>query len=114
LQERTGESLEYLARRVKAMIVTLGAEGSMILARGRRFSIPSVKPEAVVDPTGCGDAYRAGVLYGIANDLDWPVTGRLAALLGAMKIARRGGQNHFASRSQITEMFTEAFGTVPW
>jgi adenosine kinase len=114
LQERTGESLESLARRVQAVIVTLGAEGSVILAHGRRYPIPSVKPEAVVDPTGCGDAYRAGVLYGIANGLDWPLTGRLAALLGAMKIARRGGQNHFASRSQISDMFKEAFGTEPW
>ena len=90
LQERTGQSLEELARAVKALIVTLGAEGSMILAHGRRYAIPSVKPEAVVDPTGCGDAYRAGLLYGIANGFDWPLTGRLAALLGALKIARRG------------------------
>ncbi len=114
LQERTGESLEMLARRVKALIVTLGAEGSVILAHGRRYAIPSVKPEAVVDPTGCGDAYRAGVLYGIANDLDWPMTGRLAALLGSLKIARRGGQNHFASRSQIEDKFREVYGTAPW
>jgi adenosine kinase len=114
LQERTGESLDLLARRVKALIVTLGAEGSVILAHGRRYPIPSVRPEAVVDPTGCGDAYRAALLYGIANGLDWPVTGRLASLLGAMKIARRGGQNHFASRSQIQDMFKETFGSVPW
>ena len=114
LQERTGEPIETLARRVKALIVTLGAEGSTILANGRRYAIPSVKPEAVVDPTGCGDAYRAGVLYGIANGFDWPVTGRLAALLGALKIARRGGQNHFASRGQIEETFREVYGLAPW
>jgi adenosine kinase len=114
LQERTGESLDLLARRVKALIVTLGAEGSLILAHGRRYPIPSVKAEAVVDPTGCGDAYRAALLYGIANGFDWPVTGRLAALLGALKIARRGGQNHFASRSQIGDMFKETFGITPW
>lgn len=114
LQERTGESLEMLARRVKALIVTLGAEGSVILAHGRRYAIPSVKPEAVVDPTGCGDAYRAGVLYGIANDLDWPITGRLAALLGSLKIARRGGQNHVADRGQIEDRFKEVYGTAPW
>lgn len=114
LQERSGQSLEELARAVKALIVTLGAEGSIILAHGRRYAIPSVKPEAVVDPTGCGDAYRAGLLYGIAHGFDWPLTGRLAALLGALKIARRGGQNHFASRSQIGDMFKEAFGTAPW
>lgn len=114
LQERTGESLESLARRVKAVIVTLGAEGSVIFTNGRRYAIESVKAEAVVDPTGCGDAYRAGLLYGIANGLDWPTTGRLAALLGSMKIARRGGQNHYCSRGQIQERYRETFGSNPW
>ncbi|MET0217871.1 MAG: carbohydrate kinase family protein [Burkholderiales bacterium] len=114
LQERTGESLEALARRVRAVIVTRGAAGSLIFAEGKRYGIPSVTAEAVVDPTGCGDAYRAGLLYGITRGLDWPLTGRLAALLGALKIARRGGQNHSASRSQISEMFRERFGSQLW
>ena len=114
LQERTGESLEALARRVRAVIVTRGAAGSLIFAEGKRYGIPSVTAEAVVDPTGCGDAYRAGLLYGITRGLDWPLTGRLAALLGALKIARRGGQNHSASRSQIGEMFRERFGSQLW
>jgi adenosine kinase len=114
LQERTGQSLESLARRVKAVIVTLGAEGSVIFSNGRRYGIQSVTAEAVVDPTGCGDAYRAGLLYGIVNGLDWPTTGRLAALLGSMKIAQRGGQNHSATRGQIEEKYRETFGSNPW
>jgi adenosine kinase len=114
LQERTGETLDTLSRRVKAVIVTLGAEGSLILAEGKRYGIPAVQAEAVVDPTGCGDAYRAGLLYGIAHGFDWPQTGRLASLLGALKIAQRGGQNHFASRSQIGDMYREKFGSTLW
>lgn len=114
LQERTGEPLEALSRRVKAVIITLGAAGSLILAEGKRFGIPAVQAEAVIDPTGCGDAYRAGLLYGIANGLDWPTTGRLAAVLGALKIARRGGQNHLAGRSQIGDIYKESFGSTLW
>jgi adenosine kinase len=68
----------------------------------------------VVDPTGCGDAYRAGLLYGIVRGWDWPRTGRLAAVMGAIKIARRGAQNHAPSRGEIEERFRRAFGHSPW
>ena len=114
LEERTGRTLEALAREVKALVVTLGARGSLIMANGRRLEIPSVKPEALVDPTGCGDAYRAGLLYGIAAGLDWPVTGRIASLLGAIKIARRGGQNHQFTPDEIASRYQDAFGSRPW
>ena len=114
LQERTGQKLEELARRVRALVVTRGAEGSIIYADGQEIAIPAVKPEAVVDPTGCGDAYRAGLLYGIARGLDWPTTGRLASLIGAIKIASRGGQNHRFDRAEIEARYREAFGTSPW
>jgi adenosine kinase len=110
LQERTGCALEALAKRVKALIVTLGARGSLVYTDGRCLEIPAVKPEAVVDPTGCGDAFRAGLLYGIAAGYDWPVTGRLASLLGAVKIAKRGGQNHRFDRAEIDARYREAFG----
>src|SRR5712664_2561537 len=89
LQERTGKTIEELAKLVNAVVVTQGAQGSLVYTGGRTEAIPSVKPARVVDPTGCGDAYRAGLLYGIANDLDWPTTGRLASLLGSIKIAER-------------------------
>jgi adenosine kinase len=114
LQERTGRSIEVLAKRVQALIVTRGAEGSIVHAGGRQLAIPSVKPQAVVDPTGCGDAYRAGLLYGIARGMDWPTTGRLASLIGSIKIASRGGQNHRFDRSEIEVRYREAFGTAPW
>jgi adenosine kinase len=68
----------------------------------------------VVDPTGCGDAFRAGLLYGIAAGLDWPTTGRLASLLGAIKIEMRGGQNHAFTRDGIGVRFKEAFGAALW
>lgn len=111
LQEKTGKTLEELACHVKALIVTLGAEGSLIYSGGEAISIPSVEPEAVVDPTGCGDAYRAGLLYGISNGMDWRTTGRLASLLGSIKIANRGGQNHELSMDEIRIRYRNAFGT---
>jgi len=114
LQDRTGMKLEDLARKVKALVVTLGARGSIIMTDGRRIEIPPVTAERVVDPTGCGDAYRAGLLHGIAAGLDWPVTGRLASLLGSIKIAQRGGQNHRFTRDEIAQRYQDAFGASPW
>lgn len=112
LTERTGRSLEQLAGEVKALIVTLGAQGSQIYTEGRQLSIPCAKAEAVVDPTGCGDAYRSGLLYGIAQGWDWVKTGQLASLMGALKIAQRGGQNHTPSRDDIKMAYRAAFGTI--
>ncbi len=111
LQERTGKSLEQLAQNVRALIVTLGAKGSMIYSDGKALEIPCVQAEQVIDPTGCGDAYRAGLLYGIVNGMDWQTTGRLAALMGALKIASRGGQNHTHTRDEIVNRYREQFGT---
>ena len=114
LQEKTGRSVEELAQAVKAVIVTQGGEGSSIYAQGQVFRIPTAKPAAVLDPTGCGDAYRAGLLYGISQGYDWPTTGRLASLLGAIKIASRGGQNHQVSRDEIGVHYRDAFDTAIW
>jgi adenosine kinase len=114
LEERTGRSLDELARQVKALIYTMGAKGSVIIAGGQRHEIPCVEAQAVVDPTGCGDAYRAGLLYGISHRWDWPSTGKLGALMGAIKIAQRGAQNHAPSRDEIEARFHRAFGYTPW
>jgi adenosine kinase len=108
LQEKTGLSLDQLAEKVEALIVTLGAEGSTIYAGGQRYQIPSVKAIDVVDPTGCGDAYRAGLLYGIVRKWDWVTCGRLAATMGAIKIASRGGQNHRPTREEIENVYSQA------
>jgi len=114
LEEKTGTSLEQIAKKVKALIVTRGAEGSLIYNDGKRLEIPSVKPAAVVDPTGCGDAYRAGLLYGIAAGMDWRATGQLASVMGSVKIASRGGQNHAPTRDTIAALYRETFRADPW
>ncbi len=110
LSERTGLSLDALARRVDALVVTRGGEGSQIHVDGGMLAIPAVKPAALVDPTGCGDAYRAGLLYGIAQRWDWERTGRLASVLGSLKIASRGGQNHSLGRDAVAAVYEEHFG----
>ncbi len=108
IQDKTGLNLEQLANKVEALIVTLGGLGSHIYADGQRFEIPCVKADKIVDPTGCGDAYRAGLLYGMANGWDWPTCGRLASTMGAIKIASRGGQNHKPTRAEIENIYSHA------
>jgi adenosine kinase len=112
--ERTGLSLPELARRVKALVVTRGAEGSDIYVGDSVLHIPVAAARTLVDPIGCGDAYRGGLLYGIAHELDWETTGRLAALMGAIKIEASGAQNYVADRPLIAERFFEAFSYRPW
>ncbi len=114
LQDRTGKKIEELAKLVKALVVTLGGRGSLVYTGAQKIEIPCVKPTEVIDPTGCGDAFRAGLLYGLAAGMDWQLTGRLASLLGAIKIAKRGGQNHHFTRDEIAQRFKENFGTRIW
>jgi adenosine kinase len=114
LAERTGLSEKEIAARVDAMIVTLGADGSRIHAGGTVFEIPTLTPTKLVDPTGCGDAYRAGLLYGIGQGWDWDRTGRLASLLGSLKIASRGGQNHIVDRDALAAIYHKQYGHHLW
>ncbi len=114
LEEKTGMTLETMARGVKALVLTLGAQGSLIYAAGQRYEIPIVQAGTVLDPTGCGDAYRAGLLYGIANGWDWPSAGRLGALMGSIKIEHRGAQNHALTTAEIVDRFERAFSYSPW
>jgi adenosine kinase len=114
LEDKTGLSLDKIAQGVKALILTLGSQGSVVIAAGKRHEIPIVKATEVLDPTGCGDAYRAGLLFGISNGWDWPSTGRLGALLGSIKIERRGAQNHRFSVQEIKDRFKAEFGYSPW
>lgn len=109
LVERTGWSLEEIAGHVRALIVTRGGEGSQIYADGNRHEIPAVKPAGIADPTGCGDAYRAGLLYGLQRGLDWPMTGRIASLMGSLKIACHGTQNHRFTRPEFAARFQAEF-----
>jgi adenosine kinase len=110
LVERTGWSLEEIATKVAALIVTRGAAGSYIHADGKMIEIPSVAPEKVADPTGCGDAYRGGLLFGLQRRLDWETTGRIASLMGSLKIAHHGTQNHRFSREEFATRYRAAFG----
>ncbi|MCK6398517.1 carbohydrate kinase family protein [Thauera aminoaromatica] len=112
--EKTGRSEAELAREVEALVVTLGAEGSRVLWRGEVFEVPAVRADAIVDPTGCGDAYRAGLLHGIAAGWDLRRSARLAAVMGALKIAQRGGQNYAPSRADVGARYREAFGEDLW
>ena len=92
----------------------MGGEGSVINADGATYAIPAVRPAAIVDPTGCGDAYRAGLLYGIAQRWDWQTSGNLASVMGSIKIASRGGQNHALDRDTIASRYRDAFGERPF
>ncbi len=109
--DKTGKSQKELATRVQAMIVTRGGEGSEIHADGKVHKIPVAKISHIVDPTGCGDAYRAGLLHGIVNGMDWETTGRIAALLGAIKIEQHGTQNHDLGRDVLAQRFKDSFGS---
>lgn len=110
-QERTGLSIEELAKKVKAFIVTRGGEGSWIYTDGKRIEVPPAKTGAVNDPTGCGDAYRGGLLYGMMNGMDWETTGRIAALMGAIKIEQHGTQNHRFTMDGFKARYQESFGS---
>lgn len=109
VEQKTGSTIAELSKRVEAVVVTRGAEGAEILSGGQQIHVPAVKPDSLVDPTGCGDAFRAGLLYGMARGWDWRKCGRLASLMGSIKIAYRGGQNHRVAREEIERRFREAF-----
>ena len=109
-EERTGLSPHEIAERVEALIITRGGEGSHIYTAQHRIDIPAAAVATLSDPTGCGDAYRAGLLYGLMNDMDWETTGRIASLLGAIKIEKHGTQNHQFTRDEFDQRFQEAFG----
>ena len=111
MQERTGLSLEQIAERVEALIITMGGEGSNIYTAGKCIEIPSAQAKELADPTGCGDAYRAGLLYGIMNEYDWETTGRIASLLGAIKMEHNGTQNHSFTMETFKTRYFDSFGS---
>lgn len=111
IKDRTGVDEVTILERVEALVVTLGGEGSKIYTKDGEFTIPCAKISELVDPTGCGDAYRAGVLYGLMNDLDWQSTGQIAALLAGIKIEKQGTQNHSFSLEEFARRYEESFGS---
>jgi len=111
-KERTGKSLNDARSQVDALIVTKGEAGAVIYTSNKTIEIPSVKAAALHDPTGCGDAFRGGLLYGILNDMDWDISGKIGSLLGAYKIASFGTQNHGVDKSAFFERFSFEFGNI--
>jgi adenosine kinase len=110
MHERTGLSPHEIAERVSALIVTLGGKGSHIYTENQRLDIPPAVTKTINDPTGCGDAYRAGLLYGLINEMDWETTGRIASLMGSIKIEVNGTQNHSFTPDEFNAMFRDVFG----
>ena len=110
LQQKTGLTVRDLTQRVQALIVTRGHKGSSIYTQEGQLEVPCAKTTAVIDPTGCGDAYRAGLLHGLLHRLDWETTGRIAAVMGALKIESRGTQNHQATPAELERRLAESFG----
>jgi adenosine kinase len=112
IQQRTGWTESDVTQLVEALIVTKGAEGSTIHTKGGPIHIPCAKAHEVVDPTGCGDAYRAGLIHGLLHGLDWPTTGRIASLMGALKIETLGTQNHTFTAAEFQQRLAAAFPGV--
>jgi adenosine kinase len=110
LSNKTGWSIDEILSRVDALIITRGEHGAQILHADGIEEIPVVKAEKIVDPTGCGDAFRGGLLYGIENKLGWAKTGRLASLMGSLKIEHQGPQTYAPTRAEIDARFKTAFG----
>jgi adenosine kinase len=110
LQQRTGWSATQIAQRVKAYIVTQGPKGSIVHADGATHAIPAAQERRIVDPTGCGDAYRAGLIFGLMRGMDWPTTGRVASLMGTLKIEHPGTQNQRFSYAEFADQFRQQFG----
>jgi len=110
LKDRTGWTEKDITSRVDALIITLGGKGSEIHTKDKSITIPAATPKSVQDPTGCGDAYRAGLLYGLLNKLDWETTGRIASLMGSIKIEHQGPQNHSFTIEQFKKRYKAAFG----
>ena len=111
LQMRTGWTAQEIAARVDAYIVTHGPRGSVIHARsGETLDIPPARERQVVDPTGCGDAYRAGLIFGLTRNHDLPTSGRMASLMGALKVEHAGTQNQHFDYAQFAAEFAHQFG----
>jgi adenosine kinase len=110
VEQRTGMRIEQIAQKLQAVVVTRGAQGATLYTPGQSYEIAPVKPEAVVDPTGCGDAHRGGLLYGLTNGWSWEKSCMLGNVMGAIKIAHRGPQNHTPTREQIALLMQQNFG----
>jgi adenosine kinase len=109
IQQKTGWTESDVTQLAEALIITRGENGSSIYTKGGVTEIPCAPVKAVVDPTGCGDAYRAGLIHGLLHGLDWKSTGRIASLMGAIKIESLGPQNHKFTPAEFKQRLAAAF-----
>ena len=110
MKEKTGLSKKEITEKVEALIVTRGGEGSHIYTKEGLIEVPIVEPESISDPTGCGDAYRAGLLYGLVNNMDIEIAGKIASLMGSIKISCHGTQNHMFTIDEFMSQLESKFG----
>jgi adenosine kinase len=110
VEQRTGKSMAQIAKSLEAVVITRGAQGATLFTEGRETHIAPVTPTDVVDPTGCGDAHRAGLLYGLTSGWSWENACKLGNLMGSIKIASRGPQNHGPNRVEINDLFHASYG----
>lgn len=110
LAERTGWDEKTIAGKVKAYIATRGPKGACIHAGGTVHNVPPAQENRVTDPTGCGDAFRAGLIFGLQNGYDWPTIGRIGNLMGALKVEYPGTQNQRFTYSEFADQFRQQFG----
>ncbi len=108
--QRTGRSLIELSQSLDAVVVTRGEQGATVIVKGVETNVAPVTAAQVVDPTGCGDAHRAGLLFGLTSGWNWVDSCSLGNLMGALKIAERGPQNHAPSREDISRQLQAAYG----
>lgn len=113
IKKKTGMDAERMAEQVPTVVMTRGGDGSLILSEGRSFEIPVVVPRSITDPTGVGDAYRAGLIKGVIHDYPWPVAGRIGSLAAAYALEKVGTQNHFYTLGDFVDRFVAEFGEPP-
>lgn len=111
IKDVTGLDKTGILNQLDALIITRGVSGSEIHTKDEVFMIKAVPVASMADPTGCGDAYRAGVIYGLVNGVDWLTTGRVASLMGAVNAESSGAQNHRFTRDEFFDRYEEHFGT---
>ncbi len=110
MAEKLGITEPELRRRVPITVMTRGEAGALITVEGQEYEIPPASPTALVDPTGAGDAFRAGFVKGMARGFSWPVVGRLGALTGVYAIEHAGTQHHYYTIREFVDRYRANFG----
>jgi len=109
VMSKTGLSQGKIAEQLDALIITKGAKGAEIITPKKTYEIPVATAQSLADPTGCGDAFRGGLLYGLLNGMDWETAGRIGSLMGAYNIERPGTQNHRFTMENFRARYRQEF-----